>query len=415
MKNKTLNITVIILLVLFFLYAGVRAKQNKEAGTTPSQFDTPRYAERGSYSVGTKKLVIENDQGLEMTVWYPAADDTQIHTNTNVYEIKMGKPFGTVSIASSDGQAIDGASYNLSDGPFPLVILSPGFSIGSTSYAWLAEHLASYGFVVISPEHQEHLDPEDQLWRSAVTRPLDILSVFAYLDEQVKSRADLEGVVNPDLAAVVGHSYGGYTTLASAGAKIDTAALGSHCQNAIEEEHEAAWLCEMLIPHLGDMAELAGLEAVPDGLWPAAADPRVDAIVSMAGDAFFFGEDGLAEINVPLMAIGGTADKDSPYTWSTQPAYEYSSSSRKIEIELQGAEHMIFTASCENIRWYLKFLSGEFCKDSTWDRSYAHALTKHFATAFLLTELKHDQNAEITLYSENIDLADVTYKADGYQ
>jgi predicted dienelactone hydrolase len=239
--------------------------------------------------------------------------------------------------------------------------------------------------------------------------------VFAYLEEQVKSGGVLEGVVNPDLAAVVGHSYGGYTTLAAAGAKINTPALESHCQNAIEEQHEAAWLCEMLIPHLGDMAELAGLDAVPDGLWPVAADPRVDAIISMAGDAFFFGEDGLAEIDIPVMAIGGTADKDSPYTWSTQPAYEYSSSTRKIEIALEDAEHMIFTASCDDIRWYLKFLSGEFCKDITWDRNYAHALTKHFTTAFLLSELKQDQNAELALNSENVNLADVTYKTNGYQ
>ena len=75
----------------------------------------------------------------------------------------MGKPFGTVSIASSGGQAIKNAPYNLSDGPYPLIILSPGFSIGNLAYAWLAEHLASYGFVVIAPEHIEHLDPEDQL------------------------------------------------------------------------------------------------------------------------------------------------------------------------------------------------------------------------------------------------------------
>ena len=134
----------------------------------------------------------------------------------------------------------------------------------------------------------------------------------------------------------------------------------------------------------------------------------------MAGDAFFFGESGLAKIDIPVMAIGGTADQDAPFTWSTAPTYEYSYSTRKVEIALEGAEHMIFTASCEKVRWYLKFLSGEFCKDSTWDRNYAHALIKHFTTAFLLSELKQDASATALLNPETINFAGIEYESQGY-
>jgi predicted dienelactone hydrolase len=223
-----------------------------------------------------------------------------------------------------------------------------------------------------------------------------------------------EGLIDPKHVAVVEHSYGGYTALAAAGAQIDSSELQLHCKNAIEEAHEAAWICEMLLPHLTDMADLAGLDAIPDDLWPAVADPRVDAIVSMAGDAFLFGEDGLAEIDVPVMAIGGTADKDSPFSWGTQPTYEYSSSSRKAKVALLEAEHMIFTAVCEMIPWYLKFFSGEFCSDTTWDRDYAHTLTKHFTTAFLLAEILQDQNAQSSLSPKGTDFVDVSYEAEGY-
>jgi predicted dienelactone hydrolase len=326
----------------------------------------------------------------------------------------MGKPFGRVSIASSTGQAESNAPQDLAAGPYPLVILSPGFSIGSTAYAWIAEHLASYGFVVISPEHNETLDPENQLWQAAITRPQDILKIYAYIDKQVQPGGSFEDLVDPDLVAVIGHSYGGYTSLAAAGAQIDTDSFVSHCQNAIDAEDTGAWLCEMLLPHTADMANLAGLDAIPEGLWPAWADPRVDAIVSMAGDAFFFGQDGLANIHIPVMAIGGTADADSPYMWSTYPAYEYTASQAKVKIALKDAEHMIFTGPCQTVPFYLKPFAGEFCDDASWNRTRAHEFTNHFVTAFLLAELKDDRVAAASLSPDKIDFTDIEYEAIGF-
>jgi predicted dienelactone hydrolase len=294
------------------------------------------------------------------------------------------------------------------------VILSPGFSFGASTYAWLAEHLASYGFVVIAPEHQEHLDPANELWRSAIERPQDILSVLAYVDEQTADGGVFDGLINAERVAVIGHSYGGYTSLAAAGARINTPEFKSHCEEASASNHPAAWLCDELLPHLDDMADLAGLESTPDGLWPAWTDPRIKAIVPMAGDAFFFGHEGLSGIIVPVMAIGGTKDNDAPYEWGTYPAYEYASGPRKVMISLTDAEHMIFTNPCEKIPFYLKLFSREFCSDTDWDRSYAHELVSHFTTAFLLTELKQDSAASDALNPNDVELPGMNYEAQGY-
>jgi predicted dienelactone hydrolase len=378
-------------------------------------FEIPPYAERGPYPVGTQQMPMDGEDPLDIHVWYPASNvDRRDQEIKYPYEIKMFKPFGMVSIASYKGNAIQEAAYNRSMGPYPLVILSPGFSIGSSAYAWLAEHLASYGFVVISPDHAEHLNPEDQLWRSAITRPQDILAVFDEVDQAVEPGGVFAGLVDPERVAVIGHSYGGYTALAAAGARIDTPGFEAHCQKAIEEEAEAAWLCEMLIPHLADMAALAGLDAVPAGLWPAQADPRVDAVVSLAGDAFFFGQEGLSEITVPVMAMGGTADVDSPFLWGTQPTYEFTTGQPRAKFALQDAEHMIFTGLCESTPWVLKFFSAEFCSDSTWDRAYAHTLTENFVTAFLLSTLMQDQNAASSLSPQDVDFMGIDYEATGY-
>ena len=99
---------------------------------------------------------------------------------------------------------IQDAPYDLSTGPSPRVILSPGFSFGAASYAWLAEHLAPYGFVVLSPEHHEHLDPENELWQATIQRPQDILALLDYVDEQVAPGGAFAGLIDPGRTAVVG-------------------------------------------------------------------------------------------------------------------------------------------------------------------------------------------------------------------
>ena len=413
-RNKMVS-TTLILVALFVLFMGVRAKWGNAVEGAGMQADTPPYAARGSYPVGTSDLVIEAETPLEITLWYPALnEDNSQEAVTYPYKMKMGAPLGAVTFAKYAGKAIQDAPYDLAGGPYPLVVLSPGFSIGTSTYAWLAEHLASYGFVVLALEHREHLDPENELWRSAIERPQAILAVFAYVDKQVESGGLLEGLIDQDLVAVIGHSYGGYTSLAAAGARIDTAAFQSYCGSTSEPDDPGAWLCAQLTQHTADMASLAGLDTVPEGLWPAWADPRVDAVVSIAGDAFFFGEASLTEVDIPTMAIGGTHDNDSPFLWSTQPTYEYVSSSKKVKIALEGAEHMIFTGPCEKITWYLKFFSDEFCSDPGWDRGYAHNLVKHFTAAFLLSELKQDPDASDALASETVDFANITYEAQGY-
>jgi predicted dienelactone hydrolase len=414
-RKKTAS-SVVILTVLFVLFIGARGKQNRAISSTSLVPEALQYAARGPYLVGLRELVIDGDTPVELSIWYPGWGVDELEEEIMYrYEIKMDDPFGTVTLARFAGRATHNVLYDLSSAPYPLVILSPGFSIGASAYAWLAEHLASYGFVVIAPEHREHLDPENELWQSAITRPQDILTVLAYVDEQVEAGGSLAGLLDNGHVAVIGHSYGGYTSLAAAaGARFDTGSFESQCQEAQESNHSGAWLCEQLVPHLPDMASLAGLDSPPEDLWPVEADPRVNAIVPMAGDAFFFGQPGLAEVTVPVMAIGGTLDTDSPYIWGTYPTYEYASSPRKVRIALTNAEHMIFTGPCENITWFLKFFSDEFCSDTGWSRSYAHALVKHFTTAFLLVELKQNMEAAAVLAPEAVNFPEVVYDAQGY-
>ena len=404
---------ILMLLAALFIRALLPEDRAVEAATTPPP-DAPPYAVLGPHAAGTRALALGGERPLPLTVWYPALADGRDLTGISYpLEIKIPGPFSPIAIASSAGQAQPEASYDLGGGPYPLIILSPGFALGGNSYAWLAEHLATYGFVVIVPEHQETLNP-DMMWQAAIERPLDIQALLAVVDEQVHENGAFAGLIDPQHTAVIGHSLGGYTALAAAGARIDIRGFEALCAGARQAGDPSVWLCDMLLPHMAEMAELAGLHPAPEGLWPSWGAAGVDAIVPLAGDAFFFDQAGLSEITVPVLAMGGTNDSDSPYHWGTLPTYEFASSARKVQIALHDAEHMIFASPCESMPWYARIAVDEFCLDSVWNRYQAHDLIKHFTTAFLLTELKQNGEATAVLTPDAVDFPGITYEAQGY-
>ena len=212
------------------------------------------------------------------------------------------------------GHAPLDAEIDDSQGPYPLVIFSHGFSTNAAWYADLIEHYASYGFIVLAPDHKEHFDPEwSELWSASIDRPRRS-QTLDYAEAVNAPGGALAGLIDMQHVAVVGHSYGGYTALAMAGAQYDLEAYNARCAQ-LPSDDPNAFLCLHLMPKEADMAARAGLDAMPGGLWPSFGDPCVTAIIPIAGDSYLFDQAGLAKITIPMMAIGGTADTGTPYTW----------------------------------------------------------------------------------------------------
>jgi predicted dienelactone hydrolase len=384
------------------------------AAAAPAPAITSPFAEKGPHEVGVRRLT--SDQApLPIAAWYPVLmeDEAEEVTLTYAYALNVLGGDSALALATYQGYGVPGATPDLANGPYPLVALSPGFAIRSSSYAWLAEHIASHGFVVVSPQHQEALDP-GALWRSAIERPQDVLSLLAYLDRQVQESGEFGGLIDTETVAVAGHSFGGHTALAAAGARWDTEAFNATCATARQTGDPLVFLCDSLQPRLDAMADLAGLDPDSEDLWPAWADPRVDAAISMAGDAAMFGQAGMAQVTVPMLAIGGTADTDSPFQWTTQPTYEFTASPRKIEVGLEEARHFIFAGTCEQPRRVLDLVMTDFCSDPGWDRYAAHDLIRHYVTAFLLAELKQDTQAAAVLAETDSAFPQVSYRQQGY-
>ena len=378
-----------------------------QAQPTESGYAGLSYSTPGGHPVGVLRIGPEvDDAPVKMTVWYPASVIDEEPPMTFSYSLKVLGARSVTALATYEGTAVLDTAADRRAGPYPLVVLSSGFAITSGSYAWLAEHLASYGMVVVAPQHEETLDPRI-LWRAAGARTKTIARTRAYLESAARPGGVLTGLVDPRHVAVLGHSYGGYTALASGGARLDADAFAAGCATAREDQDPIVFLCDALEPRFDQMVDATDGAQIDD-LSP------VDAVVSLAGDAAMFGKPGLRSITAPLLVIGGTADNDSPFDWSTRLAYEGATSTRKVEVALEGAEHFVFSGRCASVRRIVALVPMGFCDDPAWDRAQARAVVRHYVSAFLLAELRDESDAQSALVPRVTVVPTVSYRAVGY-
>lgn len=410
--RRTVLALVVVLAIAVAVLLSMAELPSARAGTTLSTIDAP-YAAPGPFAVGVRQVDLASHTA-PTRLWYPAEAGAP-SAITYPYGVTIAGALGATTIGTSTGRAVPDAAPDEVTERRPLVMLEPGYGIGPRAYAWLGEHLASHGLVVAASLRSGSLaGAMDGLWRSAITRPRELQESLTALQAWSRGDDPLAALVDVDTVAVVGHSYGGYTALVAGGARLDTGGFEDRCTDVAGTDQAGAFLCDAMAPHVADMATLADLPAVPDGLWPDWSAPTVDAVVSLAGDAYLFDRTGLAELDIPVLAIGGTADADTPYAWGTEPTYAHADAPRRAGAALQGAEHMVFTARCMTARRLLTLVPFRFCDDPDGHRLERQQVVAHLTTAFLLAELTGDRPAARALVPGHVDLPATTYDAVGY-
>ena len=215
--------------------------------------------------------------------------------------------------------------------PAPVIVISHGLGSDRETFAYLATHLASYGFAVAVPEHPgsnaqqiqalinglaNQVTPPSEL----TDRPLDIKFL---LDELKRS---FGGQLNLQQVGIVGQSFGGYTALALAGAKINYEQLQKDCAPTNESLN------------LSLLLQCRALELPPSPY--ELQDRRVKGAIAIdpVGSSIF-GESQFSQIKVPLMLVAGSDDtvapalteQIQPFTWLTTP--------NKYLVLLRGGTH----------------------------------------------------------------------------
>ena len=208
------------------------SKTTSSTTTTPSAapVTTPAssapYAKPGPYTVGYTTLHLAG--GRRVVVWYPAKPGkTAGHAQETIDIAGMLKPALQARIPASDrplykANAFARLAPATATGGFPLVIFSHGFAGYPEQSVTLTTHLASWGFVVAAPDHEERsLDGLLGIGAKGVPKMSDLAVLKATLDlvlNQSNAAGLLHGLVDPTRVVAAGHSAGASSAYAFASA-----------------------------------------------------------------------------------------------------------------------------------------------------------------------------------------------------
>jgi predicted dienelactone hydrolase len=233
----------------------------------------------------------------------------------------------------------------------PLVVLSHGFGADRRFFAYLAQHLASHGLTVVSVEHPGSNVatllslPDDDLTTMVTApsmaaaqsrvlpatefldRPRDITYVLDRMERLNIHSYSLRDRLNTNQVTFIGHSLGGYTGLALAGAALDLRSLESYCQTLKPAKVSPA-----------DWLQCAALD-LPVKYANLRDDRISQLVVSNPLTGLLFGEAGLSRVRVPTLVLAGTHDTVTPMA-SQQLRPFMQLSGTKYLITVVGGSHL---------------------------------------------------------------------------
>jgi predicted dienelactone hydrolase len=239
-------------------------------------------------------------------------------------------------------------------GAFGLIVVSHGAGGMALLHRDLAMALVSQGYVVAAPTHPRGKGNDISGVGVWVGRPKQVSRVI----DTVLGDATLGPHIGPERIGVVGHSNGGYTALAVAGAQPSRSAEAAHCREHPDDTNFCGFG--------GTAAREAAREVSAD--LPELRDARVRSIVLMAPNAAPFTDDALAKLTVPVLVYAAEKDDLTRVRYHAEPLAR---ALPQVECVLvKGAGHFSFVASFPAA---LKILAGAAARDPDgFDRDALH-------------------------------------------
>lgn len=261
-----------------------------------------------------------------------------------------------------------------------LVIISHGLGSNPAEFAAMAEHLASYGLAVAVPEHPgsdtnyqqeflanlayEGIDPFEFVYR-----PWDIKTLINALaaDPAYQQQLDLENI------GVIGHSLGGYTALALAGAPLNQDWIAANCSPV-----EYVLNLSTLLQCRAGQLPWADYDLADDRVGPVMAYSPVTSVL--------LGPESLAQIQTPVMMVTGSSDFIAPAVPEHIHPFIWLETPERHLAALVAASHVAFNGDINfgdqvDVSPQVKtLLTGP---DPTLSSRYAHALNVAFMKFYL--------------------------------
>ncbi|QIG51218.1 alpha/beta fold hydrolase [Nordella sp. HKS 07] len=313
-------------------------------------------------AVGFRETTLDKggERPLHVSMWYPTNSDgeTAIVGENRAF---LGVP------AIRDAAPAPGSQ--------PLVVLSHGYGGSWRNLNWLAEELSRHGYIVAAPDHPGTTTFDQDPGRAAMLweRPRDLSRVI----DALAADASLAGEVDVSRVAAIGHSLGGWTVTALAGAHFETDRFKKDCRN-----NTSPRVC-VLEKELG----LGQPELERD-----MSDPRLKAFVSLdLGLARGFSPESLAALQVPSLVIAAGIDIGGlPPKLESGYLADHLPKRSSTYVEIPDAMHFSFMGLCKPGAVALiekeEPGNGVACKDGgTRTREEIHRVIAYLVIGFLVT------------------------------
>jgi predicted dienelactone hydrolase len=299
----------------------------------------------------------------------------------------------------------------------PLVVLSHGFGADRRFLSYLARHLASHGLTVVAVEHpasnvawltssveQSSSLPSLLPATEFIDRPKDVSFVLDRLSTLDRLSVNLSGKLNTEEVTIIGHSLGGYTALALAGAKPNLKRLRKFCDDPNPVVFSPADLLQC------NAADL------PDKPFDLQDDRIQQAIILNPMMGRLFDGATLAQVQIPTLMVASTDDTITPAVSQQFLPYTQLTNNRKYLLTAIGGTHLsigdptnlnrsltqsIFArerseTETEPLRNLLKGVSLAFIQQMTpAAQQYAPFLNPAYAQSFSTPSLKLRLNSEL--------------------
>jgi predicted dienelactone hydrolase len=305
-------------------------------------------------------------RALPTDIWYPV-DPALAET------APPAAPYPLVpSLGLDPTRAVQDVAVS-TEGPFPLVVFSHGSGAVRWHSAYFTELLASHGFVVASADHVGNTTFDNLLGtavsieQSAVDRPRDAIFVIdALLAGANGAPTDLVAAIDSGRIGIGGHSFGGYTGLATA----------------------------------------SGRPGLP-------ADGRIRAVLGLAAWTVPLSDAELEAIDVPTMLISATLDTLITVAENTERPWDLIPGRPLYRVDLVGAGHQSFTGVCDyqelgqslpevpgDLLSYLDRLARDSCEPQYLPLGTVQRLVDRYGIAFFEAHVAGDPSAKAWLDSD---------------
>ena len=207
------------------------------------------------------------------------------------------------------------------EGAGPLVIYSHGFMSFREEGLYLNRFLASHGYTVVAVNYPltGFYAPEGPLMTDVINQPGDISFLIDLMLARNADSADtLYGTIDPDKIAVAGVSLGGLTSMLAT-------------------------------------------------FHPKLRDPRIAALISIAGPTSIFSADFFAARHLPFLMIYGSGDAIVPFDDNAVPVLD--KDPEVILVKLVDASHAGFAQPASTLMRFIKNPDGIGCRTVTQELS----------------------------------------------